>query len=56
VAIADAMARLINTPAPARRAMGQRSRELAVRWFGQERVIAEFERLYASMVTGGKTV
>jgi len=56
VAIADAMARLINTPAPARRAMGQRSRELAVRWFGQERFIAEFERLYASMVTGGKTV
>ena len=50
VSIADAMERLIRTPLSVRLEMGQRSRDLAVRWFGQERFINEFERLYESMV------
>lgn len=49
-AIADAMERLLRTPPPERAAMGRRSRELAVRWFGMERFIGDYEALYASLL------
>ena len=49
-AIADAMERLLRTPPAERVAMGRRSRELAERWFGPERFVAEFEALYASLL------
>lgn len=45
-AIADAMERMLDTPLDERRAMGKRSRDLAVRWFALDRFADEFESLY----------
>ena len=52
-AIADAMERMVDTPAEERRAMGQRSRELAVLWFGLDRFADEFETLYRRLLESG---
>lgn len=49
VAMADAMQRLMALDTDALRQMGQRSRELAVRWFGLDRFIDDYERLYADL-------
>jgi glycosyltransferase involved in cell wall biosynthesis len=49
-AIADAMLRILETAPTERAAMGRRSRELAVNWFGLERYISEFEALYRSLL------
>jgi glycosyltransferase involved in cell wall biosynthesis len=51
VAIADAMQRLLETPPAERAAMGTRSRELAMRWFGMDRFVSEFEALYRSLLS-----
>ena len=48
--IADSMARMIRTSAAERQAMGERSRELAVDWFGMERFVDEFEALYRRLI------
>lgn len=48
--IADAMEALLRAPLAERAAMGARSRELAVRWFGMDRFIGEFEALYRALV------
>ncbi len=48
--IADAMEAMIRVPLEERRAMGRRSRELAVRWFGMERFVGEFEALYQELI------
>ncbi len=48
--IADAMERMADTPPEERRAMGQRSRELAVRWFGLDRFANEFAALYRRLL------
>lgn len=50
--IADGIQRVMETPEAELAAMGARSRELAVRWFGQERFIDEFEALYADLTNG----
>ena len=50
VAIADAMQQMMETPAEERVAMGARSRELAVRWFGLERFVHEYEQLYRELL------
>lgn len=52
--IADAMERLMDLPNAERVAMGERSRDLAVRWFGMERFLDEFEGLYRQLVAGGR--
>ena len=52
--IADAMERLMDLPPAERAAMGARSRELAVRWFGMERFIDEFEELYRQLAVGSR--
>ncbi len=49
--IADAMEALLQTPLAERIAMGRRSRELAVRWFGMARFVDEFETLYQRLVS-----
>lgn len=49
--IADAMESLLRAPPAERAAMGARSRELAVRWFGMDRFIGEFETLYRALVS-----
>ncbi len=49
--IADAMEALLRASPDERAAMGARSRELAVRWFGMDRFIGEFEALYRALVT-----
>jgi glycosyltransferase involved in cell wall biosynthesis len=46
--IAEAMASMMALGVDARRSMGERSVELARRWFGLERVVAEYEALYGS--------
>jgi glycosyltransferase involved in cell wall biosynthesis len=51
-AIADAMERMMATPESERRAMGTRSRTLAVAWFGLERFIDDFEHLYHRICRG----
>lgn len=48
--IADAMRRMIETGEAERREMGARSRDLAVRWFGSERFMDDYEKLYASII------
>lgn len=48
--IADAMEALLRAAPAERAAMGARSRELAVRWFGMDRFIGEFEALYRSLL------
>jgi glycosyltransferase involved in cell wall biosynthesis len=45
-AIASAMERMLDTAEEERRAMGARSRELALRWFSSDRFADEFEALY----------
>lgn len=49
-AIADAMEAMMRLPAGERRAMGERSRDLAVRWFGPDRFLDDFEKLYRSLL------
>ena len=49
-AIANAMERLVDAPPEEREAMGQRSRDLAVRWFGLDRFADEFSALYLSLL------
>ena len=51
--IADAMERLMDLPEAERVAMGERSRDLAVRWFGMQRYLDEFEGLYHALSAGG---
>ncbi len=48
--IADAMEAMLRTPPAERAAMGRRSRELAVRWFGMDRFVGDFEALYRSLL------
>jgi len=48
--IADAMEALMRVSLEERKAMGRRSRELAVRWFGMERFVGEFEALYQELI------
>lgn len=48
--IADAMEAMFHTPAMERAAMGARSRELAVRWFGMERFVGAYEALYQELL------
>lgn len=50
-AIADAMERMLRTTPGTRAAMGERSRRLAKSWFAKERFIADYIRLYESVVT-----
>lgn len=52
VAMADAMERMMALASEERRAMGTRSRELAVRWFGMERFLDDFETLYTALACG----
>jgi len=49
-ALADAMQHMIETPISQRLAMGARSRELAVRWFGLARFVDEYENLYSGLL------
>lgn len=48
--IADAMQQMLQVEPPQREAMGARSRDLAVRWFGRERFVDDYETLYQSLV------
>lgn len=52
IAMADAMERMMLLTSEERRTMGAHSRELAVRWFGMERFLDEFEGLYAAIANG----
>lgn len=52
VSIADGMERMMRVSREERRAMGLRSRELAVRWFAQERFLDEYEQLYNDLIQG----
>lgn len=49
-AIAGAMRSMMELDPETRDAMGIRSRELAVRWFGRDRFLDEYEQLYRSLV------
>jgi glycosyltransferase involved in cell wall biosynthesis len=49
-AIADAMQKMMGLSPDARAAMGERSREIAVRWFGLGRFVDEYEQLYRELV------
>ena len=51
-AIADAMEQMMATNDRDRHHMGMRSRELAVRWFGLERFVDDFEQLYRHICRG----
>ena len=51
--IADAMERLMVLPQEERLAMSERSRDLALRWFGMQRYLDEFEELYYALSLGG---
>jgi glycosyltransferase involved in cell wall biosynthesis len=48
-AIADAMERMMALEETERQRMGDRSRELAIRWFGIERFVDDFEALYRDL-------
>ena len=48
--IADAMQAMLLASPSERAAMGARSRDLAVRWFGMDRFVGEFEALYRSLL------
>jgi glycosyltransferase involved in cell wall biosynthesis len=48
--IGEALLGMLQTPRPERGAMGARSRELAVRWFGPERFVDEYEALYREIL------
>lgn len=48
--IAEVMAQMLATSDHEWAAMGRRSRELAVRWFGRERFVDEYESLYRRLV------
>lgn len=48
--IADAMGRILALEDQERLAMGARSRELAVRWFGRERFVTDYENLYRGLL------
>ncbi|MFC2171120.1 glycosyltransferase [Acidobacteriota bacterium] len=49
--IATSMERMLKVQENERSAMGERSREMAVTWFGMDRFINEYERMYASMLS-----
>ena len=48
--IADAMQQALALGAEERRGMSARSREVAVRWFGRDRYVLEYEALYQSLL------
>lgn len=50
--IAAAMDKMMRASDQERQAMGERSRRLAVDWFGPERFISEYETLYAELGAG----
>lgn len=50
IALADAMEWMLDLDAQSRLEMGRRSRELAVRWFNQERFVDEYLALYQRML------
>lgn len=50
VSIAEGMERMMRTDLSERIAMGRRSRELAVQWFGMERFLDEYEQLYTDLL------
>lgn len=49
--IAKAMLKMINTSARERKGMSERSRELAINWFGKERFIDDYLSLYRRLTT-----
>jgi glycosyltransferase involved in cell wall biosynthesis len=51
VSIADAMEAMMELETDERAAMGARSRELAIRWFGRSRFLDEYEALYRSLMS-----
>jgi len=48
--IANAMEKMLETKVEDRLAMGERSRELAVTWFGMDRFVTDFEALYLDLI------
>ena len=50
--IAEAMERMLATDPDQRSAMGARSRQLAVDWFGADRFVEEYEQMYCELVSG----
>lgn len=48
--IAAAMLQMLETSPEERASMGRRSRELAERWFGMDRFVAEYEALYRNIL------
>jgi len=50
--IAEAMERMLTVGSDERAAMSQRSRQLAVEWFGADRFIEEYESMYRELVLG----
>jgi glycosyltransferase involved in cell wall biosynthesis len=50
-AIAEAMRQMLRSTVRDRLAMGERSRRLALEWFGRDRFIDDFEQLYQSLLT-----
>lgn len=49
-AIADAMEQMMRVPPAERRAMGRRSRDVALKWFSIDRFLDEHESLYRALV------
>ena len=50
--ISEAMERMLATDPDQRSAMGARSRQLAVDWFGADRFVEEYEQMYCELVSG----